>query len=139
MKTDTSQKAVVFFDGVCNLCNASVQFIIKRDRKDYFRFAQLQSKVAERYLPQKHIKDKASVLLLENGMLYEKSTAALRIARHLKGGYFLLYPLIYIVNRRLRDPVYNLIAHNRYKWFGLRDQCMIPEEDLSYKFLDTNA
>lgn len=136
MPTDIPEnKAVIFFDGVCNLCNASVQFIIKRDNKDYFRFAQLQSALAARHLPQHAISSMASVLLLENGKVYQKSTAALKIARNLRGGWFFLYPFIFI-NQRLRDVIYDWIANNRYKWFGKRMQCMIPDQDLAYKFLD---
>lgn len=136
MKTDTnSPKAIVFFDGICNLCNASVTFIIKRDKHDYFRFAQLQSETAKRYLSQADSSTLDSVLLVENGHVYKKSTAALKILRHLRGGWFLLYPLIGI-NKRFRDFIYDWIARNRYKWFGIRQQCMIPDRDLSYKFLD---
>jgi predicted DCC family thiol-disulfide oxidoreductase YuxK len=129
--------AIVFFDGVCNLCNGSVQFIIARDPSNYFRFASLQSAAAERLLAE-HGYDAgslSSVILLENGRMYERSTAALRIARRLAGGWWML-SVFTIVPRGVRDAIYEWIASNRYRWFGRRDECMIPTPEMRSRFVD---
>jgi predicted DCC family thiol-disulfide oxidoreductase YuxK len=119
---------VVFFDGVCNMCNAVVDFVMKRDPKRRFRFVSLQSAKAAELIPG-HDPDGelASLMLLENGVLVTQSTAALKIARHLSGPSPLLYGFI-VAPRRLRDIIYRLIARNRYKWFGKRDTCRLPSE-----------
>lgn len=128
-------KPVIFFDGICNLCNASVQFIIKRDKNDFFRFAALQSLIAQHVLanfsPQNNYE---SVLLFENGKLYSESTAALRISRKLSGLWPMLFILV-IIPPPIRNSIYRLIAKNRYRWFGRKDRCMIPTSDLAHKFL----
>ncbi len=121
------QYRLVLFDGVCNLCNQSVDFIIRRDPKAKFKFASLQSDLGQSLL-QKHglpSDYKQSVLLLEKDKLYEKSSAALRIARELKGGWPLLYGFI-VIPKFIRNFVYNLIARNRYRLFGKKDTCRIP-------------
>lgn len=128
---------VIFFDGVCNLCNASVQFIVNRDKAEVFKFASLQSEFA-----QVELFDEASekrhfqslVLRIENQLL-TKSTAALTIARKLSGGWPLLYAFI-ILPKFIRDPVYDVIARNRYKWFGKRNECMIPSPALKKRFIE---
>lgn len=125
--------ATVLFDGVCNLCNASVNFIIDRDPKGYFRFAALQSDAAKA-LGETVTGDPDSVILYEDGKRYDKSTAALRIARRLSG----LWPVLYmgiIVPRPIRDVVYRFIARNRYKWFGKSDACRLPSPELKARFL----
>jgi predicted DCC family thiol-disulfide oxidoreductase YuxK len=127
---------IILFDGVCNLCNGSVVFVIKRDKRDEFRFATLQEEPG-RKLVAKHNIDTSktdSIVLIEGEKSFTKSTAALRIARQLSGGYPLLYGLM-IIPRFIRNWVYDLIARNRYKWFGRKDTCMIPTPELNRKFL----
>lgn len=140
-------KAIIFFDGICNFCNSSVNFIIKRDRKNYFKFASLQSEFAGKFLescnlvPKFHlgngIKEKKfdSIILLENNKLYIKSSAALHIAKHLNGSWKIFFIFI-IVPPLIRNFFYDIIAKNRYKWFGKKDVCMIPDENVKEKFLD---
>jgi predicted DCC family thiol-disulfide oxidoreductase YuxK len=128
--------AIILFDGVCNLCNSSVQFIIKRDKRDYFRFAALQTYNAEKKLPEnrKHLTNFNSIILIENEKYYFRSTAALRIARKLSGAWKLLYIFI-IVPPFIRHFVYDIIARNRYRWFGRQENCMIPSAELKEKFI----
>lgn len=125
------------FDGVCNLCNASVNFVIDRDSDRYFRYAPLQSDAGQRFL-KKHgqsVSDFDSVILDEGDRFFTRSTAALHIARKLDGAWPLLYGFI-IIPPFLRNLVYNLIARNRYKWFGRKDECRIPTPELKSLFLD---
>jgi predicted DCC family thiol-disulfide oxidoreductase YuxK len=133
----TGDASVVLFDGVCNLCNASVSFIIDRDPAGRFRFAALQSE-AGRELLERHGRPVTatpeSVVLVEAGRVYEQSTAALRIARRLKGGWKLLYAFA-LVPRPLRDLVYRWIARNRYRWFGREEACRRPTPELERRFL----
>lgn len=128
---------VLLFDGVCNLCNRSVQFVIKKDKKRIFRFASLQSELGMHVMQQYGlpVSDLNSFLLLENGKLYTKSTAALRLTRKLGGGWPLLYAFM-IVPKFIRDGIYSWIARNRYKWFGKRDACWLPTPELKTLFLD---
>jgi predicted DCC family thiol-disulfide oxidoreductase YuxK len=130
-------KSIVLFDGVCNLCNGAVQFIINRDREGRFSFASLQSAVGQAQLRQFGLSTNAfdTFVLVEGGKAYTRSTAALRIARRLPGAWRLLYGLV-IVPRPLRDWVYGLVARNRYRLFGRRDSCMMPTPELKAKFLD---
>jgi predicted DCC family thiol-disulfide oxidoreductase YuxK len=132
-----NNKNIILFDGVCNLCNSSVQFIIKRDKKRKFLFASLQGEtgkeILQRFnLPADYIN---SFILFENGRIYTHSTGALRMMKLLGGGWKLLYGFI-VVPKFIRDAVYNLIAKNRYKWFGKRVECMIPTPELKERFLD---
>lgn len=133
----TQNKPIIFFDGVCNLCNASVQFILKRDVNKLFLFSSLQSDAAKDILLQYNLEnfDLNSIILLENGIVYQKSTAILKIVKKLKGIYRYSYALI-IVPKFIRDGVYSLIAKNRYKWFGKRDSCIVPTKELSLRFLE---
>jgi predicted DCC family thiol-disulfide oxidoreductase YuxK len=128
---------VVLFDGVCNLCNSAVQFIIKRDKKNIFRFASLQSPIGQKLLEQYHLptNELNSFILVENNKVYDRSTGALRVVKRLKGLWPLLYILI-IIPKFLRDPVYNWVGRNRYKWFGKKDECMIPTPELKARFLN---
>jgi predicted DCC family thiol-disulfide oxidoreductase YuxK len=134
--TRSTHAPVVLFDGVCNLCNGSVQFIITHDPAAHFRFAALESEAARRLLGECELSGPLpdSVALVEGGSVYTRSTAALRIARRLAFPCPLLYALI-VVPRPLRDVVYNLIARNRYRWFGKRDACMVPTRELRARFL----
>jgi len=134
--SELNSKGVVLFDGVCNFCNTSVNFIIRHDKKDYFRFTPLQSeigmKISEKYnLDSGNLK---SVILVDKGKIYTKTTAALRIAKQLSGLWPALYVFI-IVPAPIRDVVYNIIANYRYKWWGERDACMIPTPEIRKKFL----
>ena len=128
--------AVIFFDGVCNLCNRLLQFIIKHDRKKYFRFAALQSDSAKKMLTGFSISASASetILLLEEGKLYKKSTAVLRIAKKLDGPWK-AFDTIVIVPVFIRDFFYGIIAKKRYNWFGKRDYCMAPENPDRERFV----
>jgi len=128
--------AMIFFDGVCNLCAGSVRFVIKRDQKDLFRFAALQSEAAQKYLEPFGISPAGSgtVLFLENGVLYQRSAAALLIARRLTGLWPLLYGLM-IVPAFIRDFVYDQIAKRRYSIWGKQESCMVPTAALKAKFL----
>lgn len=134
MTFDTS-KPIIFFDGVCNLCNSSVQFIIKKDKANKFRFASLQSNAGQEILQQYNLSqsDFNSFILFENGMLYTRSTAALRVLSQLRGWKW--SRAFNFVPRFLRDGVYNFIARNRYKWFGKQESCMVPSPDLVSRFL----
>lgn len=127
---------VILFDGVCNLCNSSVLFIIQRDPKAKFRFASLQSDFGKAQMLRFGLNhtELGSVLLIKEEILYQKSNAALEIARNLTGGWPLLY-VFKIIPAFLRDWVYNGIAQNRYRWFGKKDACMIPTPELKSRFV----
>lgn len=127
---------IILFDGVCNLCSDAVIFIIKHDKKNLFRFAALQSEPGTEFIDKYDIDTSQtdSIILVEEKRYFTKSTAALRIARHLSGGYPLLYGFI-ILPKFIRDWMYDIIANNRYKWFGKKDRCMIPTPELKAKFL----
>lgn len=131
-----TENAVIFFDGVCNLCNGAVQFVIKRDKANYFKFAALQSDFAQEKLSQHQLQISKgnSIVLLENGKIYEQSAAALRIAKKISGLWPILYVFI-VVPAFIRNWVYQFIAHNRYKWFGKQESCWIPTPELRSKFL----
>ena len=131
-----SLKPVLLFDGYCNLCSGSVVFILKRERGDSLRFASLQSDYAKGLLERVGIRDEApdSIILVEGDRYYYRSTAALRTARKLRRLWPLIYALV-IVPRFIRDPLYDWIAKNRYRWFGKRTTCFVPSKDVSYKFL----
>lgn len=129
-------KAIILFDGVCNMCNASVNYVMDHDPADHFRFASLQSEVGSA-LAAKHGIDTArlsTIVLIEGGQAYIRSTAALRICRRLTGPMKLLWPLI-ILPAPLRDLGYRLIAKSRYRLFGKRDACRLPTEADRARFL----
>lgn len=133
----TAKSPIVLFDGVCNLCNSTVQFVIRKDTKKKFRFGSLQGikgqEVLRRFnLP---VNEFHSFILLEDDKMYSRSTAVLRMLKLLGGGWKFLYGFI-IVPKFVRDAVYNWIARNRYKWYGKRDECMIPTPELRERFLD---
>ncbi len=126
----------IFFDGVCNLCNSSVNFIIKRDKEKRFRFSSLQGNYASEVLPEEYVNaEKLPSLVLLDENLKTKSTAALTIARHLSGFWPLLYGFM-IIPAFIRHFFYDLVAKNRYRWFGKKDQCMIPTPELKDRFID---
>jgi predicted DCC family thiol-disulfide oxidoreductase YuxK len=132
-----STHAIVLFDGVCNLCEASVQFILLRDKLGYFKFASLQSNFAQTFLSEKGLKTSNfdSIVLIENGQIYQRSDAALRIARKLSGAWKIFYVLI-VIPKFFRDAVYNFIANNRYRWFGKKEECLLPKPEWKGRFLN---
>ena len=137
-KPGDSGHDIVLFDGVCNLCTGSVRFIIQRDPGGRFMFASLQSEPGAR-LTRRHgvataATDLSSIVLIANGRAYERSDAALRIARHLSGAWRALW-LLRFVPRPIRDAVYGLVARNRYRWFGRQESCMVPTPELRARFL----
>jgi predicted DCC family thiol-disulfide oxidoreductase YuxK len=129
-------KSIVLFDGVCNLCSSSVQWIIKHDKKEKFQFASLQGPTGQAYKARFNIPDSVdSVLLIENDTLYVKSTAALRIARGCNSPWPALYVFI-VVPKFIRNGIYDFIAKNRYKWFGKQESCWLPSPSLKARFID---
>jgi len=128
---------IVLFDGVCNFCNATVNFIIRNDKKGVFRFAALQSEAGQKILKKYGLsKDQFnSFLLIEESRVFDRSTAALKIAKQLSLPWRLMQ-VFFIVPRFIRDGVYDVIAHNRYKWFGKKDSCMVPTKEMKSRFLD---
>ncbi|MCB0371996.1 MAG: DUF393 domain-containing protein [Muricauda sp.] len=133
-----SGKKIILFDGVCNLCNSSVQFVIKRDKKDLFRYAALQSEVGKQLVGERHIDTRQvdSIILIEPGVAYyTKSDAALEIAKDL-GGLWKMSAIFTWVPRSIRNAVYDFVARNRYKWFGKEEACMVPTPELKAKFLE---
>lgn len=127
--------AIVLFDGVCNFCNGTVNFIIARDRGGYFRFAPLQSEIGERMRSQYEIDESVdSIVLIEDEIAYTYSDAALRIARSIGGAWAILYVFI-IVPKPIRDLFYRLFARNRYRLFGKKDVCMVPTPEIRARFL----
>ena len=136
----TENHAAVLFDGVCNLCNASVNFIIDHDPGEYFQFASLQSEEAEELLAMCSDGPVTleTIVLIENGTCYDRSTAVLRIARRLSGVWSLAYAFM-LIPRPLRDAVYDRIARSRYDWFGKRESCRVPTPDLEDRFLESTS
>ena len=128
--------SIILFDGVCNLCNGAVNFVIKRDPGNVFKFAPLQEKQGALLLKTHaiDIQKLDSIVLIENEKVYVKSSAALRIARKMSNLWPLFFVLL-IIPSFIRDGVYDFIAKNRYKWFGKKEQCMIPTLGLKEKFL----
>lgn len=127
---------ILLFDGVCNLCNGAVQFVIKYGSKDTLRFTALQSETGQQILEHFNLPKEEifSVILVENENVYVRSSAALRMYKNMGGIMSLMYFFI-IVPRPIRDAVYNFIAKNRYKWFGEKESCMIPTPELKARFL----
>lgn len=128
--------AIILFDGVCNLCNGAVQFILKRDVQKYFKFASLQSEAGQRLAARHGVDPNGlhSMILIEGDNVYQRSTAVLRIARHLKG--FSFTSIFLSVPTFLRDGVYNFVARRRYRLFGKADECMLPTRELRSRFLE---
>jgi predicted DCC family thiol-disulfide oxidoreductase YuxK len=130
-------KKIILFDGVCNLCEASVQFVIKYDKKDVFRFVALQSDLGKELIKLIGLDNKNidSVVLYEPGIAYYyKSTAALEIAKNL-GGYFHLGTIFRLIPNGLRNLIYDYVAKNRYQWYGKKESCLIPTTEIQSKFL----
>lgn len=127
---------LILFDGVCNLCTHSVQFVIQRDVKQQFRFASIQSDLGQKVLQQYGLSTTKinTVVLLNNNQIYTHSTAALHIAQHL-GGLWQLASLALWIPAPLRDIVYTFVAQNRYRWFGKQESCWLPTPELKNRFL----
>ena len=128
---------IILFDGICNLCNSSVIFILQREKEPVFRFASIQSEVGKELLqwcglPQEYSQ---AIVLIDHGRIYLGSTAALKIGQTLRYPWSILASVGLIIPKLIRDWVYNQIAVNRYQWFGKRDVCMIPTENLKSRFL----
>jgi predicted DCC family thiol-disulfide oxidoreductase YuxK len=131
-------KKIVLFDGVCNLCDNAVQYVIKNDKKDIFRFVSLQSAFGKEILDYLaiDISQKDSIILYEPGKAYYyKAEAALNIASELEGAISLL-AVFKVLPARLTNTIYDYIARNRYRWFGKKENCMIPTPELKSKFID---
>ncbi len=127
---------IILFDGVCNLCNSSVNFIIDRDKKNKYKFASLQSETGQKYLNKFCLNSKEfdSIVLIENEKYYLRSEAVIKIAKNFNGLWKLLYGFI-IIPEPIRDYFYDILANNRYKWFGKKDSCRVPTPELKEKFL----
>jgi len=137
MKNVPTNKKIILFDGVCNLCDATVQFLIKRDKKDIFRFVAIQSGLGQEII--KHIgidiSKTDSIILYKPGQAYYyKAEAALKIAKEL-GGIYSLLGVFTLLPKGLSNIVYDFVARNRYKWYGKKDACMIPTPAMKAKFL----
>lgn len=131
-----TDRPIILFDGVCNLCNSAVQFVIKHDPKEQFLFTSLQSDAGKKILQKFNIPvdNFNSFVLLQNNTVYTQSTAALKVAKQLNKGWKLLYGFT-IVPSFIRNGVYKLVANNRYNWFGKQEECMIPTPALQTRFL----
>ena len=129
--------AIILFDGVCNLCNSSINFVIDRDPEHRFRYAALQSTAGNRLMKKHglHPEELSSIVLIEDDKVFRKSTAILRIAWGLNNSWPLLYAFI-IIPAFIRNLVYDLIANNRYQWFGKQNECRIPTPELKKLFLE---
>lgn len=126
---------IVFFDGMCNLCNRSVDFFVRHDSKHQMFFSPLQGVTAHRLLPDEKISDMSSFIYYRNGKIYERSTAAIHACADLSGGWICM-KILFIIPRFLRDAIYNYIAKNRYKWFGKKSTCRLPTPQEKSRFLD---
>jgi predicted DCC family thiol-disulfide oxidoreductase YuxK len=128
---------VILFDGVCNFCNGAINFVIKQDKKDIFRFAPLQSEAGQRLLQQYQLPKEnfPSFVLIEDGKVYKKSTAALKVLSRLPW-YWKELQVLRIVPTFLRNAIYDFIARNRYKWFGKREQCRLSTPAVKKRFLN---
>ncbi|PXY43523.1 thiol-disulfide oxidoreductase DCC family protein [Flavobacterium hydrophilum] len=130
-------KKIILFDGVCNLCDSSLQFIIKHDKKDMFRFVALQSELGIgicNYIGVDRTKIDSIILYNPGVAYYYKSSAVIEIAEEL-GGVYSLISIFKILPEKLRNYIYDYIAKNRYKWYGKKESCMIPTPELKAKFL----
>ena len=131
-----NDQPLILFDGVCNLCTGSVQFVLKRDKEKKFTFASLQSTTGQKLLAQFNLPNNTfnSFILYQDGKVYTRSTAALKMFQQLRGWKWV--KIFWIVPKFIRDGVYNLIARNRYKWFGQKSECWLPTPELKERFLE---
>ena len=130
-------RKIILFDGICNLCNQSVQFVIEHDSKNQFRFASLQSDFGQDFLKKNKLEATQfdSIVFIEDDQFYTKSSAALKIAKYLDGITSWL-TIFMIVPKPLRDIVYSFIAKSRYRWFGKNESCWLPTKELKAKFIE---
>lgn len=144
MKNDLSTSPInisqfnhlVLFDGVCNLCNGFVQFLIRQDKRDQLTFGSLQGSIAQQLLAQNGINNYlSSIVYIRNGKLHQRSSAALSILKDVRGWWWLTQ-IFWIVPRPIRDMFYNWVGRNRYRWFGKRQSCMVPSPELQKRFLE---
>jgi predicted DCC family thiol-disulfide oxidoreductase YuxK len=136
MSATNASHPVILFDGVCNLCNGFVQFVIRHDATGAFHFGVLQSPKAQQLLSHFQLSEKhfKTIVLINGNCVYTESTAVLKIAKQLPGGWKLFYTLI-IIPKFFRDWVYKLVARYRYLVFGKREVCMAPTPKLKSRFL----
>ncbi|QJC89895.1 thiol-disulfide oxidoreductase DCC family protein [Bacillus inaquosorum] len=136
MQSEQIPNRVLLFDGVCNLCNGAVQFIIKRDPDGLISFTSLQSETGQSLLKKSGLPTDQfdSFVFIEDGRVYTKSTAAIKVFRHLRGPWR-LFVLFFAVPKPVRDMIYSFIAKNRYKWFGKKNECMLPSPSIKKRFL----
>ncbi|MFS1512097.1 thiol-disulfide oxidoreductase DCC family protein [Chengkuizengella sp. SCS-71B] len=132
-----NKTSILLFDGVCNLCNGVVQFILPRDLRGNIKFASLQSNAGQKFLKQYNLNTKeiSTIVLIQGNKAYTKSTAALRLCLLLKKLWPILFAFI-LIPKSIRDVVYDIIAKNRYRWFGKSEQCLIPSKEHREKFLE---
>lgn len=132
------QQQVIFFDGVCNLCEGTVQFLLKKNKKKNLLFASLQGKSGQQMLAQYGLSqnDFNSFVFIENGKLYQRSTGALRVAKYLPGLWPLMFYIFILVPPLIRDGVYNYVAKHRFAWYGKKNACWLPTPELKQRFLD---
>ncbi len=131
-----TQQPIILFDGVCNFCNSAVNFVLKRNTKANVLFTPMQSETGQKLLAEYHlpVDSMESFVFIENDKPYNRSTAALKVCRHLRGLWPLCYGFI-IVPKFIRNGIYNWVANNRYKWFGKKESCMIPTPEVKARFL----
>lgn len=131
------QNPIVLFDGVCNLCQGAVKFLIRKDKKDILRFASLQSEVGQKLLKKFNLPTQKydSFVLVVGERIYLRSSAVLKICDFL-GGFWRLWKIFWLLPKPLRDAVYDFVAKNRYKWFGKKSECMLPTPKIRKKFLE---
>jgi predicted DCC family thiol-disulfide oxidoreductase YuxK len=127
----------VFFDGVCTLCNRSVNFLISKDKKEVLKFAFLQSDYAQNIIPKALLnrENLDTIIVYSDGQFYDRSNAVLKLCKILGGGFYVVL-IGYLIPRFIRDGLYRFIANNRYRWFGKQSQCRVPSPELKYRFLE---
>ena len=135
MLIQKNKSMIVFFDGVCNLCQGSVRYLIKHDKKNALKFASLQGAYAKSFLSTNELKSLSSILFYDGENLYKKSSAVLKLSK-LLGGWHRLLLVGYLLPKFIRNVFYDFVAKNRYQWFGKQDQCMQVSEDLKSRFLN---
>ena len=135
-KEGMNSEKIILFDGVCNLCNSTIQKVIENDAKNQFKFASLQSEFGQNFLEKNNLsqRDFNTMILVDGTSFYTQSDAALRIGKELKGIYQ-FSGLLFIFPKFIRNSVYNFVSKNRYKWFGKRESCWLPTPELQQKFL----
>ena len=127
----------IFFDGVCNLCNRGVNFLISKDKKEVLKFASLQSEYAQNIIPKELLnrENLDTIIVHTDGKFYDRSNAVLKLCKILGGGYY-VFLVGYLIPRFIRDGLYRFIANNRYHWFGKTEQCKVPSPELKDRFLE---